>query len=730
MKLVFCDNLCKEIIQERLKNFIVFVFITILFCLIFLKGTQYGVLAGKNYEQISVADCLSYVKGYETNDYKSFKVTEEDPQLLLDFTNLRKDGTKVKCVLIELGQEIQKSAVHIYYGRDTAELSEHDSESLTGEDGKELEVCSMKSIDGFKYLRLDVDQNFTIESMKVAFDYQIVWNDFAIGLVVSIVLGVGIAGFCTINRTIHDIYSSFIIRFKVCVGKNIFSILKILFLMLVLYCIVLFFQYCIINGEGYLNPYIAIIVTVILAIIYVSIAFKDLIWENAHIYYFIVCIIIGTVTIVTLPATVGISADDEIHYSYVENLSWGAKDKVAAAAAAAASVYSDFIQSGVMYSYESRCEWEDYINELDEKLPIMESVPAEVAGGRNITITSVAYVPGAIGLVIGRGVGLSYTSTFRLGKWMNLLCYVVLFSCAIKMTKGKGKILISVIGLIPTNFFMACAYSYDWWVTSFIVFGYALFIREISEDRVISIKRQIFIMAVMVIGILPKAVYFPLILPMLFIRNEKLQYSKKQRLIVLAAMIFLVGSFVIPMLTGSAGTGDARGGADVNSLEQIKFILANPVEYTKILLRFLKSYLSPDNTFWYLTNLLYYGQAQYFTICLIIIAVVAMVDNVAGRSDLECSMPKHIWIMASSSFITIVLVATALYIGFTAVGKDTIAGCQPRYILPVLFPFLYFNIGLKVELEDSVKRNLFVVSTSVMMIVYLYGIYLLRVKYF
>ena len=150
--------------------------------------------------------------------------------------------------------------------------------------------------------------------------------------------------------------------------------------MLVLYCIVLFFQYCIINGEGYLNPYIAIIVTVILAIIYVSIAFKDLIWENAHIYYFIVCIIIGTVTIVTLPATVGISADDEIHYSYVENLSWGAKDKVAAAAAAAASVYSDFIQSGVMYSYESRCEWEDYINELDEKLPIMESVPAEVAG--------------------------------------------------------------------------------------------------------------------------------------------------------------------------------------------------------------------------------------------------------------------------------------------------------------------------------------------------------------
>lgn len=183
-------------------------------------------------------------------------------------------------------------------------------------------------------------------------------------------------------------------------------------------------------------------------------------------------------------------------------------------------------------------------------------------------------------------------------------------------------------------------------------------------------------------------------------------------------------------MAGGTGTGDVRGGGDINSIEQIKFILSNPVQYTKILLHFLKSYLSPDNSFWYLTYLLYYGQAQYFTICLCIIAVVTMVDNAVGRSDIEHNIPKYKWVMAGSSFITIALVATALYIIFTAVGKDTVAGCQPRYILPILFPFLYFNIGLKVELEDSVKRDLFMVSTSVMMIVYLYGFYLLRVKYF
>jgi uncharacterized membrane protein len=33
--------------------------------------------------------------------------------------------------------------------------------------------------------------------------------------------------------------------------------------------------------------------------------------------------------------------------------------------------------------------------------------------------------------------------------------------------------------------------------------------------------------------------------------------------------------------------------------------------------------------------------------------------------------------------------ATALYISFTPVGHNTILGCQWRYIIPTLFPFLY-----------------------------------------
>ena len=734
MKFCFCNNISKKIVHERRKDFIVLGIVAIFICVLFFRGTQYAIITGKDYEEIKLTDYLGYIKGYETEDFKSYKVIEDDPQLFLDFTKLQNGDKKIKCVMFQLGQEIQMPLVHIYYGRDSAEFSEQDSEGVVGEYSKEIEICSLKSIDGFMYLRLDVDQDFAIEKVMVAYDYQLAWSNHIGGLVLSMVLGIGATALCMINNALYGFYSAFVNKIKTCalfIRKNIFSILKLFFLMIVVFCIIIFYEYCINSGQGYLNPYIALIGTSIIGIFMASILYKDQIWHNTHIYYFIVFMIIGTVTIVALPATVGISTDDEIHYLRVENLSWGAKNTVSATASTnSVSVYTEFIKNGEMYEHEARYEWEDYLNQMDNQYPIIGYIPGEVPLGRGLGVSSIAYIPGAVGLIIGRAIGLSYASTFRLGKWMNLLCYAVLFSWAVKLTKSRGRMLIAVIGMLPTSVFMACAYSYDWWVISFVVFGYALFIREISEDKPLSMKREVCIMAIMIIGMLPKAVYFPLILPMLFVRKEKLQDSMKQRVFMIATMLFLIGTFMLPMLIGGAGTGDSRGGGDVNSTEQIKFIIGNPVQYTKILLSFLKSYLSPDNAYWYLTYFLYYGQAQYYTICLMVVSLVAAVDNAAGRKEIEYNLPKHKVIMVGTCFITIVLVATALYISFTAVGGDTVVGCQPRYILPLVFPFLFFNIGLKVELEDSVKKNLFLFSTNTMMFIYLYGIYLLRVKYF
>ena len=48
-------------------------------------------------------------------------------------------------------------------------------------------------------------------------------------------------------------------------------------------------------------------------------------------------------------------------------------------------------------------------------------------------------------------------------------------------------------------------------------------------------------------------------------------------------------------------------------------------------------------------------------------------------------------------FGTVVLVATSLYVGFTPVRLATINGCQPRYLLPILFPSIYLLGSGKIQ---------------------------------
>ena len=61
--------------------------------------------------------------------------------------------------------------------------------------------------------------------------------------------------------------------------------------------------------------------------------------------------------------------------------------------------------------------------------------------------------------------------------------------------------------------------------------------------------------------------------------KRKFEDAKQRKIfyaMVIGASLFLMATFVMPMIIGGPGTGDARGGADVNATEQVKFILNNP----------------------------------------------------------------------------------------------------------------------------------------------------------
>ncbi len=139
-------------------------------------------------------------------------------------------------------------------------------------------------------------------------------------------------------------------------------------------------------------------------------------------------------------------------------------------------------------------------------------------------VWSVAYVLSAIGILLGRGIGLSYAGVFNLGRFCNLLMYTILIALAIKRVQ-YGKVLISTIGLIPTTIFMASCYSYDPWVIGFTILGFSYFFAELQNDEFLEIKNMIIMIGTLTLGCVPKAIYFPL----LFLPKKKIKDSKQRK---------------------------------------------------------------------------------------------------------------------------------------------------------------------------------------------------------
>ena len=70
---------------------------------------------------------------------------------------------------------------------------------------------------------------------------------------------------------------------------------------------------------------------------------------------------------------------------------------------------------------------------------------------------------------------------------------------------------------------------------------------------------------------------------------------------------------------------------------------------------------------------------------------------------------NHYIIRGASLFgnmVAIVLATTALYISFTAVSSDTVAGMQGRYMLPTFYPALY-ALGIT-GVKHKINKKLFV----------------------
>lgn len=308
-------------------------------------------------------------------------------------------------------------------------------------------------------------------------------------------------------------------------------------------------------------------------------------------------------------------------------------------------------------------------------------------------ITIPSYLPMALALKLCKGFSVPWGIMFTLGKLGNLLVYAFLMYEAIKRTPA-GKVIMCVIGLLPSSLFMACTYSYDPWVMGWLYLGTACFLKELlTPEKKISAKSYLGILACFLLGCSAKAVYAPMVLIALLLPAGKFK-DERQKWLMRAGIVLLflglMSSFVLPVLLAPKATGDARGGA-TSEVGQMSYVLGHFFGYLQILFY---------NIFANLPKMVFgkdifsvqghLADCPYTWFAMGLVAYVVITDTrITTQSFLKLGQKFWIFLMLGAS---ILLVWTSMYIAYTVPGQVVIAGVQGRYYLPILY-LLYLLVN-------------------------------------
>lgn len=657
----------------------------------------------KNWEQY-ITDVSGYI---ETED--GFIVNSEDPHITLE---LHSDEDVINGICIETEENVDTA--QIYYYNDKQGIDEVYSQKYAN-----TKIIEFIGNDEWNSFRIDVDDDFKIKEVKYITDatvsYESNWWRYALAILINIVVAFLMGYIDPIGVIFYPLFQNEISWKKM----MIFIALSIAGVI-----IAYILENLIVHIENfdYINPYRRFAVFAILEVIVLLVIFKKDFISELHLLAFAIIILLGIVNIYATPIEVGVSWDDELHYARVVYIAEGMTGEGELRELRLIEKYANNIWENNIYSRDERIQ----SNNEGEQL-------AQIYGNKTKKLTvdgwhiySFPYLPAATGMYVGKLFNLGFGAIFKLGKLFNLIFYAFIISLAIKILESKGKMLCMAIALLPTNIFLASNYSYDAWVISLVILSYSLLYNAMLKQDKVSLKTVIEIMIIGFIGILPKAVYIVLFIPMLFVPKRRLKKPVMSKLVALCGIICGLATFVLPMLfnvaTGTS-SGDIRGGTGVNATEQLIYVMHHPFKYSGVLFKFLTRYLAIGNIEQYTTSFAYYGIGICGVLCMIIVLFISFIDNSYVVNEKNRINVQYRLSVVIVGMLTIMFVATTFYLAFTTVAGNTIEGCQNRYMLPVLFPGLFCLFDNRIRINVKIKKSLFILCIFALCLIYTINIY-------
>ncbi len=342
---------------------------------------------------------------------------------------------------------------------------------------------------------------------------------------------------------------------------------------------------------------------------------------------------------------------------------------------------------------------------------------------------AVTYLPGVIGILLGRILGLNGLWVIYLGRICSILCYLFLMYWFIR-TMYFAKTAAFVMAILPMTIQQCCSYSYDSLVIEFAFLYIAVVFRLIYEKEPIQ-KRQMLLYAAFMIllSICKGGTYMPLCLLTLLIPAER--FSSKQRKWIftgcmagIAIAAFLSGTLRSVLFVVSPTEEQAAGAYLAGETYGAAGLLSNPMEF--ILLSTRTLFLNSDS---FLENMLgmQLGWLDinvsriviYAMLLLIALSALQIGENKEGQKP-EITIRQKLFCLFVA-VCSVGMVFVSMFISWTPRESMEIFGIQGRYFLPLLPLAIIWLSSRNIVMKKDISRKI-MFSAVCLQCVAIYGI--------
>lgn len=346
---------------------------------------------------------------------------------------------------------------------------------------------------------------------------------------------------------------------------------------------------------------------------------------------------------------------------------------------------------------------------------------------------AITYLPGMIGIVLGRLLGLNGVMVIILGRLVAIGFYLAAMYWFIRLMPF-GKAAAFIVSILPMTIQQCCSYSYDAVVIEIAFLYLAVLFNLMYKDKPIQ-KYQIvlYVIFMIILSISKGGTYMPLCLLTMMIPVSRFKDTKRKWIFVGTMAAIAIASFLISTLSYvlyvASPEAQAEAGAYLAGESYgVAGLLGNPMLFITLMLRTL--FLSGDG---YLEtmlgmqlgwlNIFVSRIAIYGFLLLMILCVLHVEKKKSGEAvDPEITVGQKIFYLVAFSF-SIIMAFAAMFMSWTPQEANTIEGIQGRYFLPFLPSLLLIFRSKWIILKRNVDKVCMFVAVCLQCVA-IYGILL------